>query len=87
MPSSALDALEHEVQGLLDDLHDDGKWNEYDTDTARLVWHATVVKAARTIEAMGGQFGGAFDRIQAITYANVWRAWNTGPIVSLAATS
>ncbi|KVS67652.1 hypothetical protein [Burkholderia cepacia] len=80
LPDLGLDALERVVQGILDDLGDDAKWAEYENSTSRLVWHFQMVAACRTIHAMRGQFGVAFDRIQADVYDSVWRAWNSGPV-------
>ncbi|MEB2500791.1 hypothetical protein [Burkholderia cenocepacia] len=75
-----LDALEREVQGVLDDLRDRAKWAEYDNDTSRFVWHIQMIAACRAIQAMRGQFGDTFDRLDDVVYGNVWRAWNAGPI-------
>jgi len=75
-----LDALQRQVQVVLDDLNDDAQWAAYDNGTARLIWHARVSVACRTIRAMQGQFGDTFDRLQDVVHSNVWRAWNTGPI-------
>jgi len=80
LPRAGLDALETEVQGALDDLGDDAKWAEYDNGTSRLLWHIQMIAACRAIQAMRGQFGVAFDRIQAVVYDSVWQAWNTGPV-------